>query len=319
MLALVAAALGGYALGGYAGAPPPNFVILFADNMGWANVGFHRPPERDPREFATPNVMGLVEEGIILERHYTYKFCSPSRSSLLSGRLPFHVNIYNDDPAMPGAGIPEKMTTLPERLHGAGYKTHFVGKWHVGMASPRVTPEGRGFESSLGYFHSTNDYYSSVRQEGCDGLPAVDLWDSGKPAYELNGTAYEERIFAARAVAVVEAHPVEQPFFLYYAFHTSCVGWAYNGDDHSGAEKLQPDHEYYKRFAFVDDPDRRANNAMVSLMDDAVGNITSALRRKGMWENTLLLWSSDNGGAVHLGGGANTWPLRGGYYNNWEG
>ena len=91
------------------------------------------------------------------------------------------------------------------------------------------------------------------------------------------------------------------------------------GDAGGESDSLQPDAAYYARASFIDDPDRRANHAMVALMDDAVGNITAALRAREMWGHTLLLWSSDNGGAVHLGGGANTYPLRGGYYNNWEG
>ena len=82
---------------------------------------------------------------------------------------------------------------------------------------------------------------------------------------------------------------------------------------------MQPEPAYYERFKHIDDPDRRANVAMVALMDDAVGDVVAALRARGLWDETLLLWSSDNGGAVHLGGGSNTFPLRGGYYNNWEG
>ena len=71
----------------------PHLVILLADNLGWANVGYHRPPAADPREFATAHVDALAAGGLELDRHYTYKFCSPSRSSLLTGRLPFHVNV----------------------------------------------------------------------------------------------------------------------------------------------------------------------------------------------------------------------------------
>lgn len=109
---------------------------------------------------------------------------------------------------------------------------------------------------------------------------------------------------------------VMQPFFLYYAFHTSCVGF---GAAPLTGDGLQPDPEFFARFSHINDTDRRANVAMVALMDEVVGNVTAALHDTGMWDNTLLLWSSDNGGAVHDGGGANVWPLRGGYFNNWEG
>ena len=91
----------------------------------------HSPPQVPAREIHTPNVDSLAESGLILDRHYTYKFCSPSRSSLLSGRLPFHVNIYNDDPTlMPGQGVPVNMTMISSKLKTAGYVSHFIGKWH---------------------------------------------------------------------------------------------------------------------------------------------------------------------------------------------
>ena len=119
-----------------AAVPPPHIVILFADNLGWANVGYHRPPALDPSEISTPNIDALAAAGLELDRHYTYKFCSPSRSSLMTGRLPFHVNVYNDDPARPGQGVPANMTMLPLKLKQATgsageptpYATHFIGK-----------------------------------------------------------------------------------------------------------------------------------------------------------------------------------------------
>ena len=291
----------------------PHIIVLLADNLGWANVEWHRPPNLPAQDLYTPSLDALRKEGVELDRHYTYKFCSPSRSSFLTGRLPFHVNIYNDDPTMPGQGVPRNMTMISSKLKSAGYSNHFIGKWHVGMSSRSMsTPLARDFDTSIGYFHSTNNYYDSTRAEGCNNSAAVDLWDGAGPAL-LNGTAYEERIFGKRAVDIIANHDTSTPLFMYYAFHTSCVGWASSGD------VLQPDKVYYEKFAHIDDADRRANVAMVALMDDIVGNLTRALKENGMWTNTLLLWSSDNGGAVHLGGGASSWPLRGGYYNNWEG
>lgn len=312
-----------------AAAPPrPHIVVLLADNVGWANVGFHRPPQVPAREIHTPNLDALAEKGLILDRHYTYKFCSPSRSSFLSGRLPFHVNIYNDDPTMlPGAGVPVNMTMISDKLKTAGYHAHFIGKWHAGMASLSTqTPQGRGFDTTLNYFDSGNNYYDSTTEQNCldpltnDTVIAVDLWDTSGPATHLNGS-YEERIFGARAVQLIRAHNATTPFFLYYAFHTSCTGYDASGPGgwFDKWSSLQPEPEYYARFPFIDHPDRRANVAMVAFMDEVVGNITHELAAKGMWSNTLLLWSSDNGGAAHLNGGANNYPLRGAYMNNWEG
>jgi arylsulfatase I/J len=181
------------------------------------------------------------------------------------------------------------------------------------MATRAQTPVGRGFVSSLGYFHSENDYFTQQRAEGCGGEPFVDLWDTEGPATGLNASGpdggYEERIFTDRALRVIAAHPPALPLFLYYALHTSCVG----------PHGLQAPARFYEALSFIDDPDRRKNHAMIAFMDEAVGNLTAALHERGLWNNTLLVWSADNGGAVHLKGGANAFPLRGGYENNWEG
>jgi len=307
-------------------APRPHIVVLLADNLGWANVGFHKPPDLPSRELHTPNIDSMAKNGMILDRHYTYKFCSPSRSSFLSGRLPFHVNIYNDDPTMiPGAGVPVNMTIISAKLKTAGYHSHFIGKWHIGMSSLSTqTPQARGFETTLNYFDSGNNMYDSTTVQNCqigrEWITGVDLWNTDGPATKLAGT-YEERLFGNRALQLIRDHDVSTPFFLYYAFHTSCTG--YNATGQGGwfdkESSLQPPPEYYAMFPFIDQPDRRANVAMVAFMDDIIGNITHELKVKGMWNNTLILWSSDNGGAMHLYGGANSWPLRGGYMNNWEG
>ena len=293
----------------------PNIVVLLVDNLGWNNVGYHN---YNPREYNTPNIVNLLKEGIELDRHYTYKMCSPSRSAFLTGRLPVHVNIYNDDPTMVGQGVPENMTMISDKLTGAGYRSHFVGKWHVGMAKKsKHPPEARGFISSLAYFHSTNNYYSLLRAENCSGIPAIDLWDTGQPA--TISAEYEEIMLGQRSTQIIKEHDTNKPLFLYHAFHGPCVGWNSTGDAGNEPASLQPEPSYFDKYNYIDNYDRRSHNAMVSLIDDIVGEIVSELVEKNMWDNTLLLWSSDNGGAVHLGGGANSWPLRGGYYNNWEG
>ena len=131
---------------------------MLSDNLGWATVGYHRAvsPAGPSPEVQTPNIDGLVRSGIELDRFCappltprpprpppstiaphvtspradTYKFCSPSRSAFLSGRLPIHVNFHNSDQRMPGAGIPLGMTTIAQKLKGVGYRTHQIGKWY---------------------------------------------------------------------------------------------------------------------------------------------------------------------------------------------
>lgn len=134
------------------------------------------------------------------------------------------------------------MLSLPASSHTPGSPL-LTGKWHVGMASLSSNPpETRGFDTSLGYFHSTNNYYDMTRAEGCDDFISTDLWDTGAPAVTLNGTIYEERLFGQRAVSVIEDHPAEEgnPLFLYYAFHTSCVGFNTSGDAGEPEMRMRP-------------------------------------------------------------------------------
>lgn len=104
----------------------PHIVYVLSDNLGYGGLGYLRAQTETgaTREVSTPNIDALVESGIELARLYTYKFCSPSRCSLLSGRLPIHVNLHNADPLAPGFGIPEHMTTMPAMLKALGYRTH---------------------------------------------------------------------------------------------------------------------------------------------------------------------------------------------------
>lgn len=152
---------------------PPHVLFLLADDFGWANLGVHMRAATggaDPLVHGvhTPTLDALIGEGILLERHYAYKICSPSRSSLQTGRLAMHVNSKNTgvaarnaaDPVSGYAGIPLNMTGLGHKMRAGGYATHMVGKWDAGMATPAHTPEGRGYDSFFGFFQHASDYWS---------------------------------------------------------------------------------------------------------------------------------------------------------------
>ena len=117
----------------------PHIFMLLMDDFGWANVGFHA---KNSSEVVTPNLDALAEGGVLLERHYVHKFCSPTRSALQTGRAPIHVNVLNSplnqhnprDPIGGFMGAPRNMTGIAEKLKAAGYATHFSGKWDAGMA-----------------------------------------------------------------------------------------------------------------------------------------------------------------------------------------
>ena len=137
----------------------PHVVFMLVDDWGWTDVGYHQTTQT--QDIVTLNIDSLVEVGLQLDQHYVYNYCSPLRAALLSGRLPIHVNdidssqsCYNLDDSVSGySGIPRNMTVISAKMKEAGYATHQVGKRDACMATPDHTAKGRGFDSSLNYFH----------------------------------------------------------------------------------------------------------------------------------------------------------------------
>ena len=207
-----------------------------------------------------------------------FKLCSPSCCSLLTGRLPIHVNDDNsihpanynpNDPVSGFQGIPRNMTVIAEKLKKAGYVTHQVGKWDAGMATSTHIPYGCGFDSSLCYFNHDNDFYTEVLGK-CGETPIVDLWGTKTPAFGLNGTGsdkYEEGLFKQQLLDIVTNHNASQPLFLYYATHAP-------------HDPYQVPDSYYNRFNFIDTYLRRIYHAMVTYVDDVVGELVNALKQK---------------------------------------
>jgi arylsulfatase I/J len=190
----------------------------------------------------TEHLDQLVKEGIELDHAYTYKFCAPSRSALQSGRFPTHVTVlnrgaadFNPNNTVSGfAGIPRNMTGIAALMRRGGYATHQTGKWDAGMATHDHTPLGRGYDSSLGYFHHANDYWTEHATDLSPGEgDFVDLWRTDRPAHDLNGTRvnasstgvsgaledYEEFKFLSHVLSTIRAHDPATPLFYNYDFH----------------------------------------------------------------------------------------------------
>jgi len=337
-----------------AGAQPakelPHILFLLIDDWGWADASWHRPAGWE--EVQTPNLEALRETGVELDRNYVFKFCSPTRSAIQSGRNPVHVNAQNvnmsrwdpKNPLVGVAGIPVNMTGFAQRLAEAGYRHRvFAGKADFGMAYEKQTPMGRGYTDALFYFSHTNDYWSSNKGV-CHAADGRRLWmrdlygtnpdgTSGPQTHLLNpercwvqnmssgerpvkpfpdnaeGCVYEEDLFTNFTVRHILRHdPGEGPLLAFHAAHSV----------HTPLEVVQ---DAYDRFAFIEDHSRRTYHAMVWNVDRAVGRILGALKSKGMYENALVVVSSDNGGPIYKRGlaGGNNFPLKGGKAGNWEG
>jgi len=329
-------------------AHPPHIFFLLADDLGYANVGFTHASPPSP-EVQTPNLDALASSGAVLTRHYVHKFCSPTRSSIQTGRAPIHVNVLNSDvmqhnPADPVGGFegaPRNMTGIATKLKSGGYKTHIFGKWHVGMATPDHIPSGRGYDSFLGYFNMLNDYWTEAfgeddgRARNCStaahraNFTATDLWDGGAPARGLNNSAtcsqatpdgcvYEDDLFVSRLLETINASDPSEPLFVFWS-------------PHSVHQPYEAPQQWVDKFSFIDVPARKLYAAQVAYLDHQVGRVVAALRARGFWDDLLFVFSSDNGGPLYVRGnltappaledieGGNNWPLRGGKGSNTEG
>jgi len=274
----------------------PHIFFVMVDDFGYYDIGFRNPLIK------TPTLDALVKsEAALLERHYVFKYCSPTRRSFLSGRLPPHVG-GGDNSA--SATVDLRMHTIADKMNSAGYQSHMSGKWHAGHGIVAQTPHGRGFFTSLGYFNGACDHYTQQDSEDrCGGV--TDLWDTDKPAVGMNGT-YGDYMYAGRAVDTIKAHDPTVPLFYYLAMQCA----------HDPMEAPE-------RFTNMYDPKTTPNvveYAFSSVVDEAVKNVTEALKAKGMWDNTLFVLSSDNGGpAFSDQHAASNFPLRGGKYTLFEG
>ena len=133
----------------------PNIVFTLVDDWGFAEAGFRNPAVK------TPTFDMLATTGLVLNRHYVFKYCSPSRVSFLTGRWPHHAHQYNIHPNFKvGANI--NMTMLPAKLKKAGYATHIVGKWHEGFYERKYLPVNRGFDTSSGFLSGAEGHFNQT-------------------------------------------------------------------------------------------------------------------------------------------------------------
>jgi arylsulfatase A-like enzyme len=273
----------------------PNIVLLYADDLGWGDLGCYGDDYHQ-----TPNLDRLSAEGMrFTDAYASAAICSPSRASVMSGKYPARLRITDWIPGVryPHAkllvpdftqelGLGEE--TLAERLRGAGYATLHVGKWHLGGEG--FWPLEQGFDVNVGG-HSKGapgSYFHPYAKK----TPATDWTVRNLPPGGREGDYLTERL-TDEALALIDAH-VERPFFLYmsyYTVHTPIEGVP---------EKVAAFRE--RRSSRVKWAGRNAAYAaMVASLDDSVGRILKRLDERGLTDDTLVLFSSDNGGVIGIG------------------
>ncbi|XP_063225571.1 arylsulfatase B-like [Bacillus rossius redtenbacheri] len=286
----------------------PHIIMILADDLGWNDVGFH-----GAGQIATPNIDALAYNGVILDSHYTPALCTPSRAALMTGKYPTHTGMQHIVILAPEPwGLPLSEKLLPEHLREAGYSTHAVGKWHLGFFKKEYTPTHRGFDSHFGYWNGYQDYYDHTMADTTMRFAGLDMRRNMSADWGSTGR-YATDLYADEAARLIRDHDPRRPLFLYLAHLAPHTG--------NPRRPFQAPDDEVARFAHVADPERRLYAAMVSRLDKSVGQVVAALRSKGMLENSVVVFMSDNGAptfGIHSNRGSN-WPLRGMKETPWEG
>jgi len=297
----------------------PNILVILADDLGYADLGF-----TGAKDIPTPHLDRLAREGIQCTNGYVSNpFCSPTRAGLLTGRYQQRFGHEHNppfDPASDSIGLPADQITLAQMLKAAGYVTGVVGKWHLGAGKP-FYPNERGFDEFYGFTGGGHRYFCDELAAKRDelekrreaGMPVSPESFSYVTPLERNGRAEQPRgyltdVFGGEAADFVRRHGREgKPWFLYLAFNAP----------HTPHQA--PDVKLEQLVAIADRR-RRCYAAMVSAMDDAVGEVLAALRQLQLEERTLVFFLNDNGApAGAFGKAANNLPLRGGKRQTYEG
>lgn len=259
-------------------AQKPNIVFFLIDDLGYADCGFNGGDE-----IRTPNIDKLAHSGAILESHYVQPVCSPTRAALMTGRYATRTGVYTIVRPKAQWGLPLQERTLANALHDAGYETAITGKWHLGEFDPAYVPTSRGFDHQYGHYFGAIDYFTHLR----DG--SYDWYRDDK---ELREEGYSTHLIAKEACRLITAKDKTKPIFLYVPF---------NGV-HS---PMQVPDSYLQPYPGMSGP-RQKLAGMLAAVDEAIGQIVESLETAGLRENTLIVFSSDNGGPRP---GKNT-PLR---------
>jgi arylsulfatase A-like enzyme len=294
----------------------PNIVIFVADDLGWADVGF-----RGSR-IETPNLDKLAAEGMELNRFYTTPICSPTRAALMTGRDPIRLGVaYSVVLPWDSGGVHTSEHFMPQSFKAAGYQTAMMGKWHLGHSQQSFHPNDRGFDHFYGHLHTEVGFYPPFANLG-----GKDFQRNGK---SIDDPGYETYLLADETSRFIKARDTSKPFFLYIPFLAP----------HEPLAAPEDLKEKYRNLEDKRPPARSKSDkisesaikagfksrvplyaAVVDAMDQAVGKVLTTLKDEGIYDNTIVLFFSDNGASrVFTQGGGDNSPLRGGKAETYEG
>ncbi|MFD6889337.1 sulfatase-like hydrolase/transferase [Streptomyces sp. NPDC059957] len=274
----------------------PNILFILGDDLGWADLSSYGSPH-----IKTPNLDRLARQGVRFTDAYSGSAtCSPTRFSLYTGRYPGRAKGGLAEPiADKSAGLEPTHPTLASLLRGSGYATALIGKWHCGSL-PDYSPTKSGWDEFFGNFGGALEYYSKL---GGDG--SYDLYEGDAEYKDLR---YYTRILTERASEYVSRDHGDRPWLLNLNFTTPHWPWIADGDTEASAEVTRRIKAGDRRALWHEDGGSiEKYKQMVEDLDRSIGEVLKALKRSGQEEDTLVFFSSDNGGERF----SHNWPLAG--------
>lgn len=277
-----------------ADARPPNIVLLYSDDAGYADFGF-QPDCRDDVKALTPRISSIARDGVRLTNGYMSAcVCSPSRAGMMTGRYPQRFGYDNNLPPGTEDGLSLDETFGVKHLQELGYETVLIGKWHLGYPEA-FQPNRRGFDHFFGLLQGSRPYFPMD-----EPTPHRVIQYNGKPTPE---SGYVTDRLGDAACRFIRKHK-DKPFFLFLSF-TSPHG------------PLQPKPGDVKKLSHIKDAKRRDYAGLLVSLDANVGKVLDTLEGEDLVEDTLVIFTNDNGGQTKLG--ADNFPLRGKKGNLHEG
>lgn len=263
----------------------PNIVFILADDLGFADVACYGRPD-----LHTPNIDSLATRGTrFLQAYANSAVCSATRTALITGRYQDRLDIGLDEPLNGrDVGLPPSHPTLPSLLRKAGYGTTLVGKWHLGLL-PSYGPLLSGYDHFYGFRKGAADYFTH----------SDDLWDEDIKVHEVG---YLTDLLGDHAVNTINGYAkAEKPFLL--SLHFNAPHWPWEGPgDLAESQRLAG-----RRLADFDGGSQKTYQRMIEALDLQVGRVLEALHANGVADNTIVIFTSDNGGERF----ADTWPFTG--------
>ncbi|MCB1276761.1 sulfatase [Prosthecobacter sp.] len=276
-------------------AAPPNIVFILADDLGYGDLGCY-----GCEDIRTPNLDKLATEGVRFTDFYANgSVCTPTRAAFMTGRYQQRIGLEDAVTYQEmGRGLPEKGETIADALRSAGYATAIIGKWHLGYDLER-RPTQQGFDHFFGFLGGNHHYFQHM-----DRVGVPDLWE-GNNAIQREG--YTTDLLTADAISFLDKQDRQKrPFFLYLAHAAPHFPWQGPNDVNKIVEPKKPSWQQ---------GDRETYAAMVERLDQGVGEVLAKLDALGLRDQTLVVFSSDNGGHTH----SHNLPMRDFKGTIWEG